>query len=346
MWHKAGLVGITLAGALSVGCGQQQTYGLSELDNVIPGMDAFNSPEQNGVKMNGVKMNGVKMNGIALGNITLHVNQVGNGSVQALTDDLTTSYTDAQLKGAVLVAAMQDGTLAQFRVDDVQYSPSFGGNLYTVSIYDGTSWQPACGYDPSGYYAPPTVPIPTVPLFGVWDLATGDYSPDPSTFTFGCINAAIGKCVTWGYVPWNATQTECQGGTCHNIDMSEVHMACTRLVRADYCGNGVYHTVTGTGLDVYDTFGIQTRSGVSGYSLEAEWAPDGGHCINHTRWTKADSTMDTAYATDYAYVQATCPSRLAANDPTCGSSDKYTTQYGFSLPLTSRPTIREETYQH
>ena len=43
--------------------------------------------------------------------------------------------------------------------------------------------------------------------------------------------------------------------------MSFFHQACTRLVRADYCGNGVYHTATGTSIDVYDSLNIQTRTG-------------------------------------------------------------------------------------
>ena len=54
------------------------------------------------------------------------------------------------------------------------------------------------------------------------------------------------------------------------------------MVRADYCGDGVPHTVNGTLVDVYDRLSptIQTQATADHpeWGVEAEWGPDGALC--------------------------------------------------------------------
>ena len=162
------------------------------------------------------------------------------------------------------------------------------------------------------------------------------------------MNAALGKCVMWGYQVYNQSFPETYGGTTKNRDLGVSHQACQRMVRADYCGNGVGHTRNGTPIDVYDTYNIQTPDNLVGDSLEADWRPDGAHCIQHTRWVTADSTV-TGGLTDLQYVQTYCPGRLAVNEAGCNndSASSFYQTNGFNLSdQKQRSVLRDRSYQH
>ncbi|MBC7879733.1 MAG: hypothetical protein H7Y37_00215 [Anaerolineae bacterium] len=67
--------------------------------------------------------------------------------------------------------------------------------------------------------------------------------------------------------------------------LREFHQACTRLIRADYLGDGRSHTQEGTLVEVYDILGIRRRRSLpgSGMVFEAAWSPRGATCIHRTR---------------------------------------------------------------
>ena len=126
-----------------------------------------------------------------------------------------------------------------------------------------------CGVDPAG------VPIMAVPITGVWDYGSGvvgggSYTPDPSRFTFGCRKTAIAKCVEMGYKPWKTLPSGAGTYQDHLV-------ACTRMLRADYCGDGYSWTVNGTPINVYDGVGVQADT--EGWALEAEWTANGAACM-------------------------------------------------------------------
>ena len=50
--------------------------------------------------------------------------------------------------------------------------------------------------------------------------------------TLACEGGAITKCIRWGYQPW----AQHSGSS-----LKELHQACTRMARADYCGTGLGH---------------------------------------------------------------------------------------------------------
>ncbi|MBL8973113.1 MAG: hypothetical protein JNK56_21185, partial [Myxococcales bacterium] len=128
---------------------------------------------------------------------------------------------------------------------------------------------------------------PAVPLVNHWDAVTGDRVDDATVVTFACRGGALEKCVSWGYRPW-ASSVRCDPVTavCEAVSLKDYHQACTRMVRADYCGDGTPHTVNGTLIDVYDRLspGIQNESSAGNpvWGVEAEWGPDGAVCAGES----------------------------------------------------------------
>jgi hypothetical protein len=105
----------------------------------------------------------------------------------------------------------------------------------------------------------------------------------------------IAKCIDWGYAPW--------------LTDTDVHAACTRLARADYCGDGVPWTMDGAKIDVYDSIGVQSPPRASAMRFEAAWNRDGAVCVARTRYDVRDGE-------DHAIVPV-CFSKL----PRCASVD-------------------------
>ncbi len=140
----------------------------------------------------------------------------------------------------------------------------------------------------------PCVPLGSVPdpralaVSGLWD-ASGAHQKAPGQFTFACENGAITKCITWGYKPWASPDGH---------SLADLHQACTRMARADYCGNGRSHTRESTIIDMYDRLGVNERTtrASAGFdparaSFEAAWAPDGATCLARTRDGRALETI-------------------------------------------------------
>lgn len=136
------------------------------------------------------------------------------------------------------------------------------------------SWFNPCGEPPEG-------PRPrALAMSGVWN-ERGAHEAQPGRFTFACETGAIAKCVDWGYRPW-----EIKDGR----SMADLHQACTRMARADYCGDGHSHTRDGTIIDVYDVLRVQTQTqslsrkwDPSRAIFDALWLPDGAACLAHPR---------------------------------------------------------------
>lgn len=179
-------------------------------------------------------------------------------------NELVAPAADGSLVGAdALVGATLSGVLADGRVLDLvvaSFARSDDGKLaYYTLTQAGAN---ICDDGGQGLFLP-----------GVWDatgarhdsLRAGD---EEVSVTFSCTTGVIGKCVRWGYAPWDVG--------------SDLHQTCTRLARADYCGNGISYTKTGTLIDYFDTQGSQKPVGL--YPFEAGWGPDGAVCVSHTRY--------------------------------------------------------------
>jgi hypothetical protein len=194
-----------------------------------------------------------------------------------------------QLLGAQLQAVTSAGVTLRHRIAQVRAedADTFLYRLEQQSA-DGT-WSTWCGADASGG-------AEAIPVAAVFDRK-GDRHESTTRFTFGCTSGAIAKCYRWGYKPWLAHP---QGATV----MRELHWACTRLARADYCGDGTPHTRDGTQINVWDTLSdpgpIQSHGEpLPGMLFEAGWSPRGAVCLSKQRWLTL--SLDIA---------AACPDRL------------------------------------
>jgi hypothetical protein len=131
------------------------------------------------------------------------------------------------------------------------------------------AWVPICVNDEG------TAAIPAIPVDGYWDLHEGNPGDGAkitsgAKFLFACEQVgAIGKCVEAGYRPW---------GKVGHRKLDGFHEACVRLLRADFCGTSVPHTVDGALVNIYDQLGIQDDT--EDWAPEAEWDEDGARCIS------------------------------------------------------------------
>ncbi|WP_192361490.1 ADYC domain-containing protein [Mesorhizobium mediterraneum] len=179
--------------------------------------------------------------------------------------------THEDLVGAVLTIA--DGQERMpLRIDAVETdprNPDGGIMLYTMSTRDPATgaWRNICEPDIEGRRM-------GFPLAGAW-TQDGRHLPSDTAFSITCTGGAQAKCVRFGYRPWEKSPD----GT----PLWDHHQACTRMIRADYCGNGVGHTRNGTPIVIYDRKGIQQDEAAPDMSFEAAWDADGALCVSRTR---------------------------------------------------------------
>ncbi|KFA91077.1 ADYC domain-containing protein [Archangium violaceum] len=285
----------------------------------------LNGSDLNGSDLNGSDLNGSDLNGPYLSGMLVSVEFAGawfeNGQQSSSSGQWSTwhpaSLEEVWLEGSTLhgwydgqhlvgqdfvqarfLGNLGDGSQVELRVDTA--TPDEGANAdvwkYRVSFrspVDG-QWRPICR-DASG------LPAAAIAVDGYWDYRQGlpgvggrKYD-DPRVFTFACEGAAIAKCIRFGYKPWASV-----GG----VSLAAHHQACTRLIRADYCGDGTSHTVNGQWVNVYDTVGVQQDTETWG--LEAEWGTDGAVCFtDHNR----------------AHAPVSCPG--APKKEQCGAAESF-----------------------
>jgi hypothetical protein len=143
--------------------------------------------------------------------------------------------------------------------------------LHTISVRDGAGWRPLCRPDPQGRNA-------AFPVAGRWD-DKGRFVKDAESWFLTCTSGSQGKCILWGYGPWN----QGPGGK----DLAPFYQACQFAVRADYDASGRPHTKDGTTIDVSDILGIAEfeTSDDRRFAFEAGWSAKGAVCVARTRWS-------------------------------------------------------------
>jgi len=219
-----------------------------------------------------------------------------DGEVKALQlqgGQLVAAPAGKKVAGAVVQGIASDGKPVEVAICSAEPSAEDPEMVW----YGIEAWNPVAQDWENPCVAVSRTPNPRVlAVRGVWD-ATGARQEVPGRFTFACESGAIAKCIHWGYKPWAS-----RGGK----SLSDLHQACTRMARADYCGDGRSHTHEDTIIDMYDQYGLITPSTeVSAEwdpargSFEAAWGPDGATCLSHTRDGRAVET-----------VLQECPSRF------------------------------------
>jgi len=183
----------------------------------------------------------------------------------------------ARVVGSVLQGASSDGkpvVVALCGVEPVPADPD-------MAWYRVEAWNPVTQQWVNPCVTTDRVPDPrALAVSGVWD-SSGACLQVPGKITLACENSAIAQCIRWGYKPW---------ASLHGQSLADLHQACTRMVRADYCGNGRSHTHPDIVIDAYDRLGVlslaaeaSARQGFGRASFEAAWAPDGATCLSSTR---------------------------------------------------------------
>jgi hypothetical protein len=228
---------------------------------------SLNGMSLNGMSLNGMSLNGMSLNGMSLNGMSLNGAQLTGKNASGVT------LSGAQLVGARMKGTLSSGGTLDLRIDSATTLPAPNTDVWAYTVryaVAGGTWTSLCG-DSGG------VPVLAVALTGTWNYGSGvsgggSWTSSATAFTFGCRGTALAKCVELGYKPWKTV-----GG----VSLRNHHQACTRLIRADYCGDGKSWTANGTQINIYDGLGIQTDA--AAWSIDAEWAPTGAMCFDKLR---------------------------------------------------------------
>jgi hypothetical protein len=257
-----------------------------------------------GTQAHGMTLVGFQYAGATLGGAALANVRIEHGELVAELGGV--ALHDTALAGAHLYAQAHDPdhpsstALVEYRITDpggveaeaAAYDPTSTGGTYLYTLeqnVDGTgNWQPACLADGDGKHV-------AIPLTATWD-DHGNRVASSTLFTFGCTTGAVAKCYRWGYRPWVTGYG----------DLAVAHWTCTRVARADYCGNGTSHTRDGTLINLWDNLPSPGPIAAHdttplGMLFEAGWDPNGVVCLSHARWLL-----------DGPVIALGCPGRLIA----------------------------------
>jgi len=216
---------------------------------------SVNGTSLNGISVNGISVNGISVNGISVNGVSVNGTQLHGVSAAGGTLD-----GDAW-DGALLTAQLTNGLPLLLRIDDTAVLPAPNSDIraYAISYPTLAGWMPLCT---SAIYGNQAIVLP-----GTWNLTTVRHQWDANMFSLACRGATFAKCVELGYKGDSMLDT--------------YHAACVRAIRADYCGDGQSHTITGTEINIYDRLGRQTDT--QNWSMESNWTPDGATCIHTAR---------------------------------------------------------------
>jgi hypothetical protein len=216
----------------------------------------------------------------------------------------------ASLTGTVLRGSSSDGKPVEVAVCGAEPAPEDSDMVW----YRIEAWNPVAQAWENPCVATGRVPDPrALPVSGVWN-SSGTHQEVKGRLTLACENGAISQCIRWGYKPWAFRDGQ---------SLADLHQACTRMARADYCGNGRSHSPPASVIDMYDSLGVHSSTTVAlaswdpeRASFEAAWAPDGATCLSHTRDGRALET-----------ILRECPGRFHRGTPVdLGQEDRCTVQ--------------------
>mgnify|MGYP003593617349 CR=1 FL=1 len=225
---------------------------------------------EQGQKLQGSRGSSFTVQGVSLGCGTLQSLHV-EGAELVGVDRRGTVRGTALIGGTVALADAQ-GQPATARIANVERDaadPTGATYLYTLVYID-----PNTGAEVSACLPDPSGAAKALPLSGRWD-ASGAHVEAGVSISLGCTSGVLAKCVRWGYRPWD---------TVKGTSLADYHQACTRMARADYCGDGHTYTQEGTTVDIYDRLPVLSRDPTLLSLFESTWTPDGAYCVARERW--------------------------------------------------------------
>src|ERR1041384_7406632 len=250
-----------------------------DANGVSPFSLSPNGPDANGVlpfslSPNGISLNNRSPNGISLTSRSPNGTSASGAPIGIAVDG--PPLVGADLVGSTWTGHVSDGTTVALRIEEAMQLAGANSDVWAYrwsASAAGGAWQPLC-VDPVG------APLFADSVGGIWDLAQGvpeggPSHPETSEFTIACRGSAIAKCIELGYKPWDGLEREIA--------------ACTRAMRADYCGDGTPFTVTGTLINIFDDAGLQPDN--LPWVAEAVWGPDGALCVSKKKDTRFDQVV-------------------------------------------------------
>jgi hypothetical protein len=211
--------------------------------------------------------------------------------------------------GAVLQGQSSDGQPVEVAICDADPVPGDSSMVW----YRIEAWNPV-----AQEWEIPCVPTGAMPnpralaINGVWD-DHGAHHAVAGKVTFSCENGVISKCAGWGYKPWASV---------NGRSLADAHQACTRMARADYCGDGQSHTRGDTIIEYYDALGFSTRAArataawdPARAAFEASWSTDGATCLARTR-----------HGEPLSAILHECPGRFRESPADLGNNDRCAIQ--------------------
>jgi hypothetical protein len=248
-----------------------------------------------GMTMVGFQFSGATLNGSALVNVRIEKGEL-------VAEQNSTTLHGNALQNAHLIAQVHNTTTnpvttatVEYKIDAVASELSSWDPLNKQSSYiytlsqnvDGSgTYQTSCAADYDGNHV-------AIPIAATWN-EHGDRVESSTLFTFGCTTGVIAKCYRWGYRPWVSGYG----------DLVTTHQICTRMARADYCGNGTTHTHDNTMINAWDNLPspgpiMHHTTPPTGMVFEAGWSTSGAVCLSHQRWLNGGLIIAVA-----------CPTRL------------------------------------
>jgi hypothetical protein len=289
------VLGTALVAWVVSGCGtaEVETQNTLSLEKAESGLMVQNGINPNGRLLNGVLLS-VRYDGARRQGMNTSLSELWlEGTVfHGLQGSEELSGQDFQL--VTFVGDVDNGTTVPVRIDSITQGTGADQDVWSYRVMyqeptDGR-WYSICRAEDG-------TPLNAIPLEHRWDYRQGvagggSKIHDATRFTFACEEAALAKCVRNGYKPWSSL---------NGVSLEEHHQACTRLLRADFCGDGSSYTVNGNWVNLYDSVSVQADT--ASWAAEAEWTAAGASCF--TAQTRATEPIQCA------------DGRLV---PTCGSS--------------------------
>lgn len=197
------------------------------------------------------------------------ISSAANAALQIDGTEFVLVENGQTLRSQSLVGSTLDlGNGLSVRIESVQRDADDGDIWWhRFQVQGERGWQDLCEPDREGLSR-------GFPLAGDFS-SDGRYLATPGTLSLTCSSGAQGKCVRFGYAPFKRSA--------NGESLVAQYGACLRMVRGDYCGDGVATTRDGTSIDLYDDVGIQQPATGEEFHFEAGWTSDGAVCVHHPR---------------------------------------------------------------
>jgi len=262
-------------------------YGGVWLNTSAIGSQPFSEMDLSGALHDGVQVTGVELKGANNSWILADKTEVVDGTLRIKVGKAV--YSGAALVGARWQVNLvnEQGVVVprEIWITEVNViSPKEARYTFQTNDDDGQVMY-LCDADTLGSHGAAVIKDVTIDPF------TADMAPRKATAYFACTSGAVGKAVTWGYRPWERTLAE--------------FATAVRVVRADYCYDGMSWTEPGTALQLKDRWSINTFLSAAP-PTEVVWTKTGIACLTQPR----ASTYTPAMVTCDGQAIPSCPANL------------------------------------